>query len=175
MILPLRYYGDPILRETAREVVDITPEVKQFVADLISTLDSTNNGVGLAANQVGCLLRIFVIRPEIEGEDEEFVLGPPEVYINPVLSAPSDEMELMLEGCLSLPALHAEVYRPISITVTAQDINGNQFTEEVTGFKAREIMHENDHLNGRLFIDRLEKKERKFIEKKLQEIKKKFR
>lgn len=174
MILQIRYYGDPILRETSKEVSEFTPEIKQFIEDMITTLDSTSNGVGLSANQVGKLWRIFVIRPEIKTQDGEYVLGPPEVYVNPVLTSPSEEGEVMVEGCLSLPGLHAEVFRPLSITVSALGVNGKPFKEVVSGFKAREIMHENDHLNGKLFIDRLEKNERKRIERELQIMKKKY-
>ena len=102
------------------------------------------------------------------------MLGPAEVYINPKLSNPSKNKETMQEGCLSVPQIHEEVERPISIDIEALDLNGNQIKTTVTGFKARELMHENDHLNGVLFIDRLSPRLRKLITPYLDNIKKKY-
>ena len=158
MRLELRYYGDPILRKTALVIDKITDEVRMLAKDMIETMDALN-GVGLAANQVGQLCKLFVIRPEVKTPDDEFALGPAEVYINPILSAPSQETEVMTEGCLSFPGLHAEIERPLSIHIDAIDLDGNPISLDVSGFKAREIMHENDHLNGVLYIDRIRGKQ----------------
>ena len=174
MKLPLKYYNDPILREKCKKVDKITEEIKKLVSDMIETMDA-NNGIGLAANQVGYLFKLFVIRPEIKDANGEYALGSPEVYINPVLSKnPSEEKNVMTEGCLSFPGLHIEIERPKKIHVEAIDINGDPVSIDLVGFKAREIMHENDHLNGRLFIDRASKEIRKHIEPALREIKKKY-
>lgn len=173
MKLQLRYYGDPILRKKCSSIEKITTEIRSFVNDMIETMDASN-GVGLAANQVGKSFSVFVIRPEERTPDGEFVLGAPEVFINPILSDPSDETETMTEGCLSFPGLHVEIARPYSIHVEAIDINGNPISLDVKGFKAREIMHENDHLNGRVFIDRLSPNVRKSLDPILKNIKKKF-
>jgi peptide deformylase len=174
MKLPIRYYGDPILRVPCLKVEKITDEIKQLVHDMIETMDGAYNGVGLAANQVGFLHKIFVIRAEIQTAEGNFVLGPPEVYINPVLSNPSVRKEVMLEGCISFPHFHVEVERPLSIHVEALDINGKPFSEDVSGFKAREVMHENDHLNGKVLIDRLSKQRQREIAPALKELKSKY-
>ena len=171
MILPLTYYGNPLLRRRAKEVVEFTPMLVKLAEDMIETMDD-KEGVGLAAPQVGILLRLIVIRPVVTTESGEFALGPPEVYINPVLSQPDAEQVSLLEGCLSIPAIHREVFRPKKIHMEAFDLHGNKVSREFTGFCAREIMHENDHLNGVLFIDRLDKKIRREIEPLLHEIKK---
>lgn len=173
MKLPLRYFGDPILRAKCKEITEITDEIKALVADMIETMDSLN-GVGLAANQVGKSLRLLVIRPEVKLPNGDFSLGPAEVYINPVLSNPSEEIAVMTEGCLSFPGLHVEIERPFAIHVEALDIHGHKISADVSGFKARELMHENDHLNGKFFIDRLSLDLKKAVEPALKKIKEKY-
>ncbi|NGX62745.1 MAG: Peptide deformylase [Candidatus Anoxychlamydiales bacterium] len=173
MILPLVYYGNPKLRNRCTEVQEITEDIKQFCYDMIETMDA-NKGVGLAAIQVGKLLRILVIRPVLEDEDKEAYLGKAELYINPKLSNPAEQTQIGPEGCLSIPSFHEDVERPISIHVEALDINGNKISKDLQGYKARELMHENDHLNGVLFIDRLPAQKRKEIEPALREIKSKY-
>ena len=167
------YYGNPILRKKAVKVTAITDEIRELVHDMIEMMDD-RNGVGLAASQVGELWQIFVIRPEIQSDSNEFLLGEPIVYINPELSNPSEETQTGPEGCLSIPGIHMEVTRPKSIHIKAMDLDGNIFEEDVTGFKAREVMHENDHLNGVLYIDRLNPEQKKEIQPVLKEIKEKY-
>ena len=87
-----------------------------------------------------------------------------EVFINPVLSSPSKETESLPEGCLSIPGIHREVVRPFKIHVEAMDLSGKLFSVDLEGFKARQVMHENDHLYGTLFVDRLDQKVRKEID-----------
>ena len=174
MELQLKYYGDPILRTRCLEIDKITEEIRNLVKDMIETMDA-RNGVGLAANQIGKLHKLFVIRPEVKTPDGEFALGAAEVYINPVLSNPSEETEIMTEGCLSFPGLHTEVERPFSIHIEAIDLNGNPISLDVSGFKARELMHENDHLNAKVFIDRLSADQRKAVDPVLRKIKEKYK
>ncbi len=172
MKLPLAYYGDPILRKKAVPIKNITPEIKQLVADMIETMDETK-GIGIAAPQVHHSLAIFVTRTPVEQEDGSFIDGPiVRVFINPKIQGYSQEVEEDSEGCLSIPRLYGEVIRPIKISVQATDLDGNTFTEDFTNLAARIIMHENDHINGVLFIDRMHGKERKELEPKLREIKK---
>lgn len=173
MKLRLRYFGDPILRKKCKVVTEITDEIRSLVKDMIETMDALN-GVGLAANQVGKSYKLFVIRPEVKSPEGEFSLGPAEVYINPVLSNPSEETEIMNEGCLSFPGLHVDVERPFSIHVEALDIHGHPISLDVSGFKARELMHENDHLNAKFFIDRLSANLRKAVEPALKKIQEKY-
>jgi len=172
MILDLTYYNNTLLRKNCQPIKEITEEIKKLVADMIETMDS-KNGAGIAAPQVGKDLRLFVIQKFKEDSDDFQVEGP-QVFINPKLSNPSDEIEIMSEGCLSIPGLHLEVERPYEITVEALDLDGKVFTETFKGYRARQVMHENDHINGKLFIDRIQPKMRKKIEPILREIEKKY-
>ena len=171
-MLPLLYYDQPELRKKSLPLEEITEEIVQFANEMIVTMIHFN-GVGLAAPQVDRLIRLIVIRDEFVDEEEQYHLGEPEVLINPVLSRPSKQTEQMLEGCLSIPGVHAEVVRPLSIHVRYQTLDRRTVEEDVVGFRARVIMHENDHLNGNLYIDRLSSQERKKIEPLLRVIKEK--
>lgn len=172
--LPLRYYGHSDLRAKAKPVEEITPEVIEICKKMLETMVSMDNCIGFAGPQLGILLRIFVIREEKFLPDNKYYFAEPEVIINPVLTEPSKETETMLEGCMSLPGLHVEVTRPKSIRVRYQNMKGEFIEEELTEFRARMFMHENDHLNGVLHIDRMDPKERKKIEPLLREMKQKY-
>lgn len=173
MKLKIHYYGDPILRAKARPIKEITEEVVELAHAMAETMVA-HNGVGLAGPQVGKLLRIYVFRDEKLTIDGQYELGPFQIAINPVLFAPSKETEEMLEGCLSLPGLHIKVKRPKNIHIRYQNLQGEVIEEEAQGFLARVHMHENDHLNGVLHIDRVSPKERKSIESALHKIKQKY-
>ncbi len=172
MLLQIRYYGDKILRTRAAPVEKITDEIRELVANMIETMDAAK-GVGLAAPQVGHSLRIFVLRNYIETPEGDLSFSDPIVYINPVLSNPSLKKVSDTEGCLSIPGIREEVDRPLKIRVEAMGIDGVPFAEEIEGYNARVRMHENDHLNGVLFIDRISLRARKKIEQYLKEIQKK--
>jgi len=168
--LDLHYFGDPVLRQKAKPVEEITDEIRQLCLDMIETM-LAHNGIGLAATQVGRMLRIFVSNVDFEDEEGEVHLCDPIVYINPVISNPSETFVERSEGCLSIPKLYAAVARPLTITVEAMDMDGNTFTKECYGYHARNIMHENDHLNGVLFVDRIKGKRRTQLEPELRRIK----
>ncbi|MGE0197570.1 MAG: peptide deformylase [Simkaniaceae bacterium] len=174
MIKGLIYYGHPGLRKKCVEVESITDAIRQLAQDLIeSVLDQ--DGAGLAAPQIGYYVRMFVTRYDNGMDGEGWpIFCPPKIYINPKLSKPSNEIITHGEGCLSIPGIYEKVGRPASIHVEAMDLDGNIFTEESTGWRARNIMHENDHLNGVLFIDRIHPNRRKKIESHLQALKKKY-
>ncbi len=174
MKLPLAYYGDPILRKKCAPVVEITAEIRQLVLDMVDTMEA-NNGIGLAAPQVSRPLRLFITRFDIENKDEEeSVPGELRVFINPEILEISEELSYLSEGCLSIPKLYGEVERPYRVRVRATDLEGKVFEEEFTGLHAHCILHENDHINGVLFIDRIHGREKIEIEPKLREIKNKF-
>ena len=116
------------------------------------------------SDQVGKAIRMFVVRKEKTLPDGKMGVGDAKVYINPVLSEPGEEHDTLLEGCLSFPGIQVEVERPLAITVEALDLEGNKFKEVITGYDARVIMHENDHLNGTFFIDRCSKEEKQRVE-----------
>jgi peptide deformylase len=173
MRLPLRYYGDPILRAKAKPVENITPEIIQLAEDMIETMIACN-GVGLAAPQIGQSIRLYVCRDEIKNFEGEYFLGEPKVMINPTLSNPSSETASEVEGCLSIPKVHLSVERPKKIHIRYQNLQGEFREEGFTDFFARVNMHENDHLNGVLHIDRASLEDRKKVETALREIKKKY-
>lgn len=160
-VLPLAYYGDPILRKKADLISEINQDTLNLIEEMIDTMDAYN-GIGIAAPQVKQSLKLFIIKkPELINGDLHF--GEIQVFINPKLSSPSAGFEKTSEGCLSIPSLRKEVERPLEITVDYTDLQGNQIQEKFSGFHARMIMHENDHLNGVLFVDRLNAEERKEI------------
>lgn len=163
MRLPIVLYGDPILRRKAEPIAELTPELEEFAHRMIETMIQAN-GVGLAAPQVGRSLRLFVLRDELED-------SPAEVVINPEISHPSDELQADLEGCLSIPKLQLEIVRPLRIHVRYRNLQWESIEEDLEGFRARVFMHENDHLNGRLIIDRVGADVRKQIEPVLRKIK----
>lgn len=151
----------------------ITPEIKKLAYDMIETMDKSN-GCGLAAPQVGHSIRMFVLRDYIFTEDGRWTQAEAKVFINPKLSSPGQQEIIDTEGCLSLPGLRLEIARPDKITIEAMGLDGNIFVEEIEGYNARIRMHENDHINGVLFCDRLDVNARKKIDPLLQQIKKKY-
>ena len=173
MLLRIYYYGHPVLRKRCEPVHEITEEIRTLVRDMIETMDKSD-GIGLAAPQVGHSLRIFVLRNYVPVEGGQWTLSEPKVYINPKLSNPGKQLVSDSEGCLSFPGLRFSVVRPDRITIEAMDLDGKIFIEEVEGYNARVRMHENDHINGVLYIDRIDADEKNQIEPILKEIKKKF-
>src|SRR5262249_26961481 len=150
------------------------PEIVKIAEDMLETMLSMDNAIGFAGPQLGVPFRIFVMREEIFLPNNQYEFGPPEVILNPVLSSPSKELISMSEGCLSLPGLHIDVVRPASIHVRYQNLKGEFIEEHLKDFRARMFMHENDHLNGVLHIDRMDPKRRKEIEPILRKMKEKY-
>ena len=137
--------GDPLLRKTSRPVDEITPRIIKLLDDMADTMYYGGRGIGLAAPQVGVLRRVFIV----DVGDEHGLIE----FINPeILEA--DGSQIDNEGCLSVPGKTCEVERPSHIKVKATDRDGNEFELEADGLLARCICHENDHLNGVLFIDK---------------------
>jgi len=136
----------PVLRSPAKPVARITKEVRRLAADLVDTMHA-HNGIGIAAPQVGSNLQIFVANPS-QQQGKELVL------INPNMESSTGRASIM-EGCLSLPEIWGRVKRSERVHLCAQDVNGKWVEIEATGLLAIILQHELDHLNGRLFIDRL--------------------
>jgi peptide deformylase len=141
----IREIGDDVLVKNCKEVKEITPRIKELVEDMFETMYEAN-GVGLAAPQVGILKRIFVI--DVTGED-------PMVFINPEILETSGE-QTGYEGCLSVPGKSGVVTRPNYVKAKAFDLEGNEFIIEGEELLARAILHENDHLNGTMYVEKVE-------------------
>jgi len=172
MKLKLYYYNHPVLRAKAKPVTEFNEKLRAFVKDMVDTMETI--GMGLAAPQVGKSIALCITTPPVQDSNGQWSYAPLKVYINPKLSDPSPETWVHSEACISLPKIAGDVERPVAITVTAQDLDGNVFTERLVGWPARVLMHENDHLNGVLFIDRVVPKERNKLEAKLKEINKNY-
>ena len=162
----IREAGDPILRKISKPVKEITPRITELIGDLIENMHEAD-GVGLAAVQVGILKRIAVVWiPEPEKDDkndeEEEVndlthsFGEEIVMINPVWEEIGDETQTGNEGCLSVPGKYGDVTRPNHILLRAYDENMNYYEREAMGLLARAICHECDHMDGILYIDKVE-------------------
>lgn len=158
--LPLRYYGDPVLRRKADPVPVVNDEIRELIERMFATM-YVEEGVGLAAPQVGRSLRIFVI--DVEDED---VPRFKQAFVNPVIVERSNETMTGEEGCLSIPTLRADVKRPARVVVEALDADGKPFRIEAEGLLARALQHEQDHLDGILFLDRLGPITRRLLEAK---------
>ena len=159
-VRPVRIYGDPVLRERARDVREFDDTLRALVADLYETM-AAYSGVGLAANQVGVAQRVFVVDVPLEdGSRERFAV------VNPVLDQKRGK-EKAEEGCLSMPGILEDVQRATSLRVRGWDEHGQPLERVVTGFLARAIQHETDHLDGVLFTDRLSPLKRQFLKRDL--------
>jgi len=163
MIRDIVKYGDPVLRTKGKRLEAFDDEIRALAADMLETMYEAN-GVGLAAQQVGRALQLTVIdvsdaenRPSrmwLAGEEVDPKEHMPLILINPELQL-GDEVEIGTEGCLSFPEITAEIPRALKVKVNAQDLNGNRLEFEAAGLLGRAVQHENDHLNGILFIDRM--------------------
>jgi peptide deformylase len=161
--LEVRILGDTILRDRAAEVTAVTPELQLLIDDMFETMYA-EEGVGLAAPQVGVSQRIIVIDPHEEGV-EGFAL------INPVILESSKDLDRGEEGCLSIPGVKDVVERPFAVVAEGQNPDGTVRKIEAKGLLARILQHEVDHLNGILFIDRLSPLKRKLVLAKWQKVK----
>lgn len=154
----IRTFGDPVLKSRATAVRDFDESLERLVEGM-SRIMREHDGVGLAANQIGRLKRIFVAAYE----DEEFAI------VNPVIETRSETTEKDTEGCLSIPGARVEVERPVGITVTGQDPSGAPVRVEAEGLLARIFQHEIDHLDGILILDRTDRESRKVAMREIRE------
>ena len=167
MILPIYTYGQPVLRKVAQNIDKDYPELKELIANMWETL-ANSEGIGLAAPQIGLPIRVVVIDLDLLKEDFPEYDGFKKVYINAHIEEYDDsETETSSEGCLSLPAIHENVKRPTRIRVTYQDENFTEHDEWVEGYLARVMQHEFDHLEGKMFIDRITPLRKQLIKSKL--------
>lgn len=164
MVLEIVKYGDPVLRAKGRRIEAADEAVRRLAADMIDTMRAAR-GLGLAAQQVGAAVQLTVIdvaavQPErpsgmtIDGEPVDIDRHMPMTLLNPQLELSADR-ETSTEGCLSFPDLSADIPRAVRVKVRAQSLEGEPIVFEATGLLARALQHETDHLNGVLFIDRM--------------------
>ncbi len=177
MILPIYIYGQPVLRKVAEDITPEYPELKELVANMYETLDSSS-GIGLAAPQIGLAIRVVVIDLDVLSDDLPEYKGFRKAFVNAHILEYDDDSEkkTMDEGCLSIPGISEGVKRPTRIHVKYQDEDFNEHDEWVEGYLARVMQHEFDHLEGKMFVDRLSPLRKNMIAGKLKNILKgKFR
>jgi peptide deformylase len=163
MRLPIKKYGDPILRAKGKRIEEVDERIRSLAADMLDTMHAAN-GVGLAAQQVGAALQLTVLdvsqvedRPstmKLNGKEVDPATAMPLVLLNPKVRL-HEEMDSGNEGCLSFPDINAEIDRAISVEVEAETLEGEPVRIEAAGLLSRALQHEVDHLNGILFIDRM--------------------
>ena len=169
MIYPIVIYGSQVLRNKSVDITPDYPDLKKLIDDMFLTLDEAS-GVGLAAPQIGKNIRLFIVDCTPWGEDDPTLADYRKVFINPEIYEESEETSLFEEGCLSLPGLHENVRRPVSIRMRYLDENFVEHDEEFTGKPARVIQHEYDHIEGMVFTDHLAPLRRNLIKNKLQKM-----
>ena len=167
MILPMYIFGQPVLRKTAEDIdFESYPNLKELIDNMFETLRKSE-GVGLAAPQVGLPIRLFIIDLDVLSEDEPQYKGYLRAFINPEILEESEETVSMSEGCLSIPGINENVKRPAKVLVNYLDENGEEHERWLEGFEARVFQHEYDHLDGKLFVDRLSPFRKQLIKSKL--------
>jgi peptide deformylase len=177
MALELVYYGNPLLRAVAEPYAEFTPALSRLAEEMVDAMHR-ERGIGLAGPQIGQGKRIFVMEIPVDMDKDEETgerLNPelkgPLVVINPEILDPSDEEDVYEEGCLSIPGVNGNVTRPFAVRLRFQDLQGKPQELNLRGLAARCAQHENDHLNGKLFIDYLSPVKRLAIKGKLRRIK----
>lgn len=176
MILPIVGYGDPVLRKVCEDINENTEEVQTLITNMFETMENAY-GVGLAAPQVGVALRLFVVDCSPFGEDEDlteeerkYLSTFRKVFINAKITNEEGEEWAFNEGCLSIPGVREDVYRKPNITIDYLDENFEKHTDVYSGYAARVIQHEYDHIEGILFTDKLSSLKKKLNAKRLQNI-----
>lgn len=180
MILPIRAYGDPVLKKETKDIEPGHAGLKELIADMYETMYAAN-GVGLAAPQVGLGIRLFVVDthagadsddPDAEKAPEDTDAEPrlKKAFINPYIVEEEGEEWGFEEGCLSIPNIREEVKRQPRLVLQYMDEEFREHEEEFEGFAARVIQHEHDHLDGVLFIDHLSALRKRMLQGKLRDI-----
>lgn len=167
MILPIYIYGQPVLRKESADIEKDYPNLKELLANMFETMEGAN-GVGLAAPQIGLNIRVVVIDLDVLSEDFPEYKGFKKGFINPhIIEYDETNTESLEEGCLSLPGIQEKVTRPTRIHVQYLDEDLNEHDEWVEGYLARVMQHEFDHLDAKMFIDRISPLRKQLIKSKL--------
>jgi peptide deformylase len=163
-VRPVVIWPDDRLRQPSTAIGEVDDSVRALYRDLVDTMYA-ENGLGIAALQLGDSRRMFIVEPKLAGRDAS---DPPLAFINPEVVWTSDEEQDSEEGCLSFPEIYIKVKRPMRARVRATDINGQPFEIEGEALLARCLLHENDHLTGKLLVDFVGPLKRQMIKKRLQ-------
>lgn len=166
MIYPIYLYGSPVLRGECQDIEKEYPELGKLVSDMFDTMYAAE-GVGLAAPQIGKGIRLFVVDASVFAKQDPSAAGYKRAFINAEIIEESDEEILMNEGCLSLPGIHEDVYRPEKITIRYLDENFMEHVDQLEGWTARIVQHEYDHVDGYVFTDRLSPLRKTLLRNKL--------
>ena len=167
MILPIYIYGQPVLRKESADIEKDYPNLKELLANMFETMEESNGG-GLAAPQIGLNIRVVVIDLDVLSEDFPEYKGFKKGFINPhIIEYDETNTESLEEGCLSLPGIQEKVTRPTRIHVQYLDEDLNEHDEWVEGYLARVMQHEFDHLDAKMFIDRISPLRKQLIKSKL--------
>ena len=167
MILPIYIYGQPVLRKESADIEKDYPNLEELLANMLETMEEAN-GVGLAAPQIGLNIRVVVIDLDVLSEDFPEYKGFKKGFINPhIIEYDETNTESLEEGCLSLPGIQEKVTRPTRIHVQYLDEDLNEHDEWVEGYLARVMQHEFDHLDAKMFIDRISPLRKQLIKSKL--------
>ncbi len=171
MVLPVFLYGSPVLRKVASEIPEDFPGLDELIVSLFETMYQSE-GVGLAAPQVGKSLRIFVIDASPLEEDDASLKGFKKVFINPTIISYEGAISTYNEGCLSIPEIREDIDREEAIRIRYCDREFNYREDYFEGIAARIIQHEYDHLEGKLFTDRISPLKKRLLKRKLTSISK---
>ena len=168
MIMPVYNGFHPILQKKTNPITHITDDVKTLIKNMFETLYNIASGVGLAANQVGSSHSLFIVDVS---EIDEYADTSKLIFINPEIISYSSETDFYNEGCLSFPAFYEDVERPIGVTMKYYDVDMNEIKQEFSGFLARVVQHEYDHLQGIVFYEKLSSFRKTLSNGKLKKIK----
>ena len=167
MIYPIVIYGSPVLRKKSVNIDPDYPELGKLIDDMYLTLAEAE-GVGLAAPQIGKNIRLFIVDCTPWADEENPELADfKKVFVNAEIYAASEETSHFEEGCLSIPGIHENVVRPVAIRMRYLDENFVEHDEEFSGYPARVIQHEYDHLEGKVFTDHLSPLRRNLLKSKI--------
>lgn len=182
MLLRVTQYGEPILRKVGDPITEFDADLAQLADDMVDTMYD-EEGIGLAAQQIGKAIQLFVmdVRPpegeqpafdyRFDGKQPPLDLIMPMAVANPKVSIIDSSEDVYEEGCLSFPDVRGKVTRPIGVRCEFQDTEGNSHILEATGLLGRCILHESDHLNGELFIDKMDKRDLQRMTPRIKKIK----
>ena len=178
MVLPIVAYGDPVLRKVGKDIDKDFPGLDDLIENMKETMENAQ-GVGLAAPQIGRAIRLFLIdaspfseNEELEEAEREFLKDFKRTFINAQIVEEQGDDWAFNEGCLSIPNINEDVYRPETIQVKYLDENFTERQETLTGLAARIFQHEYDHIEGILFTDKLSSLKKRLLKKKLENISK---